>query len=59
MENYSLYKIMHKNGKANFGGANSKSVIKFQKLTYAVIAANIAATVLAILAILLLSGVIK
>ena len=57
--NYAMDKIMHKQHKLRFTEESSRAIMRFHKITYAVMAINIALAVLAVLALMLMSGVIK
>jgi hypothetical protein len=52
-------KIMHTQHKLKVTEEGSKAIMKFQRIMYVVMAINIAVAVFAVLAIMLMSGVIK
>ncbi|MEM0149513.1 MAG: hypothetical protein QXW10_01295 [Candidatus Micrarchaeaceae archaeon] len=57
--NYTMDKIMHRQHKLVLTEEGSKAIMKFQRIMYAVMAINIAVAAFAVLALMLVSGVIK
>lgn len=57
--NYTMDKIMHTQNKLKLTEEGSRAMIKFQRIMYMVMAINITVAIFAVLALMLMSGVIK